>query len=147
MQTLKKAIAAFNRRRTIRRTDRVIDAWCRTNGMELNGNYGFTIRPAGLVREFNYLLRHYSEGRVEDFDDTAFLALVGERADIVARALGDRADPREHQNMHVGLTTAQRNIDCLVAILDTIAEYTVVCANHGRDDRVMAGRHYGLTQA
>ena len=139
MNTFQKIKAGFDRSRT----DRLIDTWCQERGMQLNGEWGFTIKPAGLVREFNYLLKHYSNGRLDDFDGTDFMTLAAHRADVVARALNDRANPREHQNLGIGLSLAQRNIDCLVAIMDTIADYTVLCESHGREDRVSQGRHYG----
>lgn len=139
MNIFTKAIASVRRRAS----DRTIDRWCAQKGMNLHSDYGFVIRPAGMVSEFGYLLRHYSDGKFSSFDGVGLTTLSEQAPSIIERAQDERDNPREHQNMGVGLPTAQRNLDCLVLIMRTIADYTKLCDDMGRQDRIQAGLSYG----
>ncbi|WP_156337315.1 hypothetical protein [Achromobacter aegrifaciens] len=54
----------------------------------------------------------------------------------------DFVNPREYQNINVGLSTAQANLKNLTVIVRTIAEYVSECNAQGCEARLAQGARF-----
>ena len=81
--------------------DRHMDKWCAQHRMELNDGKRLVIGGL-LVSEFGYLLRYYSNGALWNFEN--FQAIADAADGLVAKFEADFVNPREYQNINVGLS-------------------------------------------
>lgn len=116
--------------------DRHMKKWCEQHQMELNKGTRLIIGRL-LVSEFGPLLRVYSNGTLSSFQN--FQAIADAADSLVARIEADYANPREHQNLGIGLPTAQANLRNLMMIVRTIAEYVSECNVQGCEARIAQG--------
>lgn len=112
----------FNRRR--------LNSYAKERGIEFNGYGGLVINHL-VVSEFGYLLRYYSGGALESFDD--FEKVFAISASVRSAVDADYLNPklREEQNLQVSRSTADRNLQNLKGILDAIDGYVAKCKQLG----------------
>lgn len=119
--------------------DRHMDKWCEQHRMGLNKGRRLVI-GGHLVSEYGYLLRYYSNGALSSFEN--FQAIADAADDLVAQFEADFVNPREYQNVNVGLSTAQANLKNLMMIVRTIAEYVNECKVQGCEPLLAQGARF-----
>ncbi|MDH0734798.1 MULTISPECIES: hypothetical protein [Achromobacter] len=119
--------------------DRHMEKWCEQHRMNLNNGKRLVIGGL-LVSEFGYLLRYYSNGALSSFEN--FQAIADAADGLVAQFEADFANPREYQNLNIGLSTAQANLKNLMMIVRTIAEYVNECNAQGCEARLAQGAKF-----
>ena len=84
-----------------------------------------------VVYEFGYLLRFYSEGKIDHFDD--FNEIYQLKDELVATINGDilSGNPKEAQLGMVSAQTALFNLRNLSGIIHSICNYTAACISRG----------------
>lgn len=99
------------------------------NDLRLNftGNYKSLSIHGLLVSDFCYLLRHYSQGRLDSFDD--FEKIQSQR-DLILQNIQEDIESGNPYELQIGMTskeTAINNIQNLKNIIRAICEYSEAC--------------------
>ncbi|MBJ9698620.1 hypothetical protein [Burkholderia cenocepacia] len=100
--------------------ERKLKEWMVQQRMDFDGQMGFSIQDL-VVREFNYLLGHVTDGKLERFDD---LARIHESHPlIIAGITKEMQHPLEAERNLADLETAQANLRNLRQIVELISRY------------------------
>ncbi|QXQ20684.1 hypothetical protein [Pseudomonas tolaasii] len=100
------------------------------NEMNFAGYGGLNIHRQ-VVREYGYLLRYITEGKLDTFQD--FRAIRDSHVDIIKSIDQELAKPllRESEVYGYSRQTAEGNLIRLKALIATITEYTNLCETLG----------------
>ena len=122
------------------RVRQVVD-FMNKNEINFNGYGGLNIHRQ-VVREYGYLLRYVTEGKLDTFED--FQGIRDHQAAIVENIDRELAKPmlRESEVFGYSRQTAEGNLLRMKALVETIALYTALCETLGID--IYAPRAAGL---
>lgn len=121
------------------KVNRHMGEWRRQHRMGLDRGRRLVI--GGLVvSEFRYLLADYSDGELSSFED--FQAIADAADALTAGCEADFLNPRQYQNLNIGLSTAQANLKDLMMIIRTIAQYVQECYEQGCEERIALGPQF-----
>ena len=107
-------------KQSARRQERMLSEWMVDLRMKLDAVSDLSIDGL-LVREFSYLLRHVTDGRLDTFKD--FEKVHDFYPLIVAGIAKDMQNPLEVERNLADLETARANLKNLRRIVDVIARY------------------------
>lgn len=109
---------------------RKLRKFMRQHDMVIEGYGGLNIRGL-VVHEFGYLLRYYSGGGVDSFDDLAAVAGVAPQIEGAINQELAVGQLREQQALNVSKATAEANVRNLIQVLHVIVEYIAECKKLG----------------
>lgn len=94
-------------------------------GIKFFGNQMTLTIGSQNVSDFAYLIRYYSNGKIESFSD--FHKIYSSRDELISAIDKDLENPRELQTLNVSKETADATLKSLKKIISAIATYTQVC--------------------
>ncbi|WP_152034523.1 hypothetical protein [Burkholderia contaminans] len=126
---LERKVKQSNRAR-----ERKLEEWMVQQRLEFHGTMGFSINGL-IVREFNYLLRHVTGGKLERFDDLEMIHASYPL--IIAGITKEMKHPLEVERNLADLETAQTNLRNLRQIVEVISRYVDKCYDLNLRDRLI----------
>lgn len=92
------------------------------NGINFNGPMGLSINN-NLVSEFEYLLRHYTDGQLESFSDRVKIHEVKDKAISAIEQDLRNEKTREEEALGISRATAEANLKKLKKIIIALSNY------------------------